>query len=131
MRSYVTNGLKDSRICSRPRQLWIGLLLICVFWPLNWALPGLRSAFLFFPLWLGYILAVDGLVLTRSKTSMVTRSRKDFVLLFLCSAPAWWLFEVINWRTKNWEYLGGESFSGLEYFFLSSLSFSTVMPGGL
>ena len=91
-------------------------------------LPGLRSAFLFFPLWLGYILAVDGLVFMRSKTSMVTRSRKDFVLLFLCSAPAWWLFEVINWRTKNWEYLGGESFTGLEYFFLSSLSFSTVMP---
>ena len=48
--------------------------------------------------------------------------------LFFCSAPAWWLFEVINWRTQNWHYLGREFFSNWEYFLFASLSFSTVMP---
>jgi len=105
-----------------------GLVLIAILWPLNWFLPGLRTAYLFFPLWLGYILAVDALVLVRSGTSLLTRSRRDFVLLFVLSAPAWWLFEIINQRTHNWEYLGREHFTDLEYLLLCSVSFSTVMP---
>lgn len=97
---------------------------------MNWLFPDewLPTAFLFFPLWLGYILVVDGWVQRRSGTSMLSRGRRQFVLLFLASAPAWWLFEVINWRTRNWEYLGREHYSGLEYFILSSIAFSTVMP---
>lgn len=107
---------------------WFGLFLISVAWPLNWALPGLRTHFLFFPLWLGYALAVDALVLRRRGTSLLTRSRKDFALLFVYSAPAWWLFEAFNWRTQNWEYLGAGNFGGLTYFVLTTLSFSTVVP---
>jgi len=106
----------------------IGITLIAVFWPLNWTLPGNPTAYLFFPLWLGYILVVDALVVYRSGTSLLMRSPRDFVLLFLLSAPAWWLFEVINWRTQNWEYLGSTTFSDLEYILLCSVSFSTVMP---
>jgi hypothetical protein len=105
-----------------------GLVLIAILWPLNWFLPGLRTAFLFFPLWLGYIFVIDALVLTRSGTSLLARSRRDFVLLFLLSAPAWWLFEIINQRTHNWKYLGREHFTDLEYLLLCSISFSTVMP---
>ena len=112
----------------KSRHEWIGWSLIAIFWPLNWFLPGRRTSFLFFPLWLGYILAVDGLVLRRSGTSLWTRFRREFVGLFFISAPAWWLFEVINRRTQNWEYLGGESFGAFEYFVLSTISFSTVMP---
>jgi hypothetical protein len=106
----------------------VGVTLVAVFWPLNWMLPGMRTAYLFFPLWLGYILAVDALVLHRSGTSLLKRSPRDFVLLFALAAPAWWLFEVINWRTQNWEYLGSGTFSDLEYILLCSISFSTVMP---
>lgn len=109
-------------------RCWIGLLLITLFWPLNWALPGLRTAYLFFPLWLGYILVVDAWVEHRTGSSLWSRSRADFVWLFLASAPAWWLFELINHRTQNWEYLGGDQFSDLEYFILATISFSTVMP---
>ena len=106
------------------------MILVAVFWPLNWLLPdeSRRTAYLFFPLWLGYILLVDALVLLQSGTSIVNRSRRDFVWLFFTSAPAWWLFEWINKRTGNWEYLGSESFSDLEHFLLSAFSFSTVMP---
>ena len=106
----------------------IGVALIAVFWPLNWTLPGNPTAYLFFPLWLGYILLVDALVLYRSGSSLLARSPRDFVLLFVLSAPAWWLFEVINWRTQNWEYQGSAIFSDVEYIVLCSVSFSTVMP---
>jgi hypothetical protein len=112
----------------RGRQGWLGLLLLAVCWPLNWTLTGNRTAYLFFPLWLGYILVVDALVLSRTGTSLWTRSPRDFVLLFLASVPAWWLFEAINRRTANWEYLGSNAFSDLEYYLLCTISFSTVMP---
>lgn len=107
---------------------WAGLALIAVAWPLNWGLDGLRTHLLFFPLWLGYALAVDALVLGRRGTSIYARSRRHFALLFVYSAPAWWLFEVLNWRTQNWIYLGREQFSDLTYFVLATVAFSTVVP---
>jgi len=107
---------------------WLGGALVAVFWALNWGLSGLRTHLLFFPLWLGYILTVDALVLRRRGTSLLTRSPRWFVLLFLCSIPGWWAFEVINERTANWVYLGREQFSDLTYFALASIAFSTVMP---
>jgi hypothetical protein len=119
--------LRRPRLALAPHG-WAGALLIALAWPLNWGLQGLRTHLLFFPLWLGYALLVDALVLRRRGTSILTRSPKNFALLFACSAPAWWLFEVFNLRTQNWEYLGGERFGPLAYFLLTSLSFSTVMP---
>jgi hypothetical protein len=88
----------------------------------------MRTAYLFFPLWLGYILVIDALVCARTGTSLWLRSRREFVLLFVASTPVWWLFELINGRTHNWEYLGSQTFSGFEYYLLCTLSFSTVMP---
>jgi hypothetical protein len=110
------------------RHGWIGLFLVAVCWPLDWVLPGVRTSYLFFPLWVGYILTVDALVARRSGTSLLTRSRKEFAALFLISIPAWWLFEGLNERTHNWEYLGRERFDDISYFLLSSVCFSTVMP---
>src|SRR5580765_6190410 len=111
-----------------PLQGWFGVGLLAICWPLNWMLPGMRTAYLFFPLWLGYVLVVDGLVLSRTGTSICTRSRREFLILFLVSCPVWWLFELINNRTANWEYMGSNTFSRLEYYALSTISFSTVMP---
>jgi hypothetical protein len=111
-----------------PLHGWIGFVLIAVFWPLNWALDGLRTHWGFFPLWLGYALAVDGLVLKRTGTSLAARSWKKYIGIFLISAPAWWLFEVLNWRIANWHYDGREFFTNIEYAILATLSFSTVMP---
>jgi hypothetical protein len=111
-----------------PLYGWIGAVLVAVCWPLNWLLPGPRTAYLFFPLWLGFALLVDGLVFLRKGTSLVTRSGKMYVGLFLTSAPAWWLFEAINLRTQNWFYHGTEGFSPLAYFILATFNFSTVIP---
>ncbi|MEO6710886.1 MAG: hypothetical protein ABIP42_15005 [Planctomycetota bacterium] len=115
----------------RTPQLWIGLALIAVIWPLNWGLDGVRTHLLFFPLWLGYALVVDGWCARRTGTSALTRSPRGFALQFALSGPAWWLFELINARLGNWEYVGRERFSDVEYALLCSASFSTVLPSVL
>jgi hypothetical protein len=111
-----------------PRHGWLGLALALVFWVLNWTLGGLRTHWGFFPMWLGYCLTVDGLVFWRTGTSLLVRSWRHYIGLFLVSAPVWWLFELLNLRTQNWVYLGVESFSPLTYGFFTTLSFTTVIP---
>ncbi len=111
-----------------PLHGWAGVGLIVLFWPLNWLLPGVRTSYLFFPLWLGFALTADGLAFARKGTSLLTRSPKAYLGLFIISSPLWWLFEVINLRTQNWFYLGSEAFSELQFFLLSSISFSVVIP---
>ena len=111
-----------------PVRGWVGLILVAISWPLNWTLPGARTAYLFFPLWLGYVLVADALVQVRTGTSLWSRSPKNFILLFVISAPVWWLFELINLRTANWEYLGRELFTPAQFNVLSTFSFSTVIP---
>jgi hypothetical protein len=109
-------------------QGWLGLMFLAVGWPLNWMLPGTRTAWLFFPLWLGYILTVDALVQGRTGRSLWSRSRRGFAGLFVASSAVWWLFEAINARTQNWEYVGRDEFGPLAYHGLCTLCFSTVMP---
>lgn len=111
-----------------PLHGWLGLLLVAVFWYLSWGLEGPRTHFTFFPLWLGYILIVDGLIFMRKGNSPASRSRKGFVLLFVFSIPFWWLFELFNSVLQNWHYLGVEHFSDTAYVLYASLQFSTVLP---
>src|SRR5512139_3030842 len=111
-----------------PIHGWLGFSLIIIFWILNWTLTGPRTHWGFFPLWLGYCLTIDGLVLWRTGTSLLKRDLTRYVGLFLISAPVWWIFELLNLRTQNWTYIGAENFSALEYAFWTTLSFTTVIP---
>ena len=111
-----------------PIHGWFGIILIIIFWYLNWNLTGLRTHLLFFPLWLGFILTIDAIVFSRNGSSLLSRSKKQFIILFIVSAPAWWLFELINMRTENWIYDGRQYFTDIEYALLATISFSTVMP---
>lgn len=106
----------------------IGILLVIIFWFLNWHLTGLRTHLAFFPLWLGFILTVDAIVFYRKESSLLKRNINYFIILFLISIPGWWLFELFNWRMENWFYQGREYFTNFQFFLLASLSFSTVMP---
>jgi hypothetical protein len=117
-----------STVAGFPLYGLAGALLVAISWILNWSLPGLRTHLGFFPLWLGYCLTVDALVRYRSGTSLLSRDPRGYVLLFLLSAPVWWLFEGLNLVTQNWHYLGREYFSDLQYFLFATLSFSTVIP---
>ncbi len=111
-----------------PRSGWAGLALIAVFWPLNWLLPGPRTHWGFFPLWLGYCLTVDAAVFFRKGSSALSRNPAGYAGMFPVSVLAWWIFEFVNWRTANWIYLGEEHVGPIGFFLLSSLSFSTVIP---
>jgi len=107
---------------------WLGLALALGGWLLNWNLSGLRTQWAFFPMWVGYCLAVDAMVRWRTGTSLLTRGRRSFVGLFAVSAPIWWVFEAFNLRTQNWIYVGAEHFTPLQYAFWTTLSFTTVLP---
>lgn len=111
-----------------PGQLPSGLLLILISWPLAWSGTPAWSEHAFFPLWLGYILTVDGLTRWRSGDSLLTRDWRRFVLLFLLSMPLWWLFEFANQFLGNWRYIQARPLSPLEFALRSSLAFSTVIP---
>lgn len=111
-----------------PLHFYAGLVLVITAWYLNWHLEGLRTHILFFPLWFGYILSVDGIVFKRNGESLLSKNWRKFVGLFFISIPVWWLFEGLNIRTQNWQYLGREHFSDLEYFIYASICFSTVIP---
>lgn len=117
-----------SRVWKWPVYGWFGLILAITFWILNWSLSGLRTQWGFFPMWLGYCLAVDAMVFARKGHSLLTRSPISYAALFLISVPAWWLFEIINLRTQNWYYMGEQYFTDAQFLLFSSLSFSTVMP---
>src|SRR5512147_3050367 len=126
----MTTNIKniESERFTVPFHGWLGLSLIVIFWILNWTLSGPRTHWVFFPLWLGYCLAMDGLVFWRTGTSLLKRSPRKYAGLFLVSAPAWWIFELLNLRTQNWMYIGVELFTPLQYVFWTTLSFTTVIP---
>jgi hypothetical protein len=111
-----------------PVWLWLGLALVAVAWPLAWFGPAPFSEHTFFPLWLGYILAVDGLGLRRGGDSLLARDPRRCLLLFVFSIPLWWLFEFANRFLGSWRYLTPREYRPLEYALLASLAFSTVMP---
>ena len=102
----------------------VGLTLVAVAWPVSWLRVDILGEYAFFPLWLGYVLTVDALVLRRKGTSLLTRSATAFLGMFLASVPLWWIFEGINHFTQNWHYVGGEEYSILRYVVVASLHFS-------
>ena len=123
----VRNELK-SLIRRWPVHGWLGIVLVAVFWTLNWSLSGLRTHWTFFFLWLGYCLTVDALVFLCKNDSMLTRNRRAYVGMFFVSIAVWWLFELINLRTQNWFYEGRQFFTDFQYAVLASVNFSTVIP---
>jgi hypothetical protein len=83
---------------------------------------------MFFPLWLGFILILDGLNVALRGTSPLSRGRWRFVTLFLFSSPFWWVFEWLNIPVGNWVYHTDHQYGPLSYVFWTSLDFSTVLP---
>ena len=112
----------------QPPQLATGMVLIAIAWPLAWFGPSPYSEYTFFPLWLGYILTLDGVTVRRSGTSLLSRDGRRFALLFAFSIPLWWVFEFANRFLRNWAYVQAHDYSPVVYAALASLAFSTVMP---
>jgi len=106
----------------------VGLTLVAVAWPVSWLRVDTLGEYAFFPLWLGYVLTVDAVVLRRKRTSLLTRDAAAFLGMFLASVPLWWAFEGINHFTQNWHYVGDEEYTILRYVVVASLHFSIVIP---
>src|SRR5262245_64735223 len=83
---------------------------------------------LLFPLWLGYILTLNGLAEIVAGISLLNRMRWSFGWLFAISAPFWWFFEGMNEIVHNWHYQSPHPISPLQYFIQASIDFSTVVP---
>lgn len=113
---------------SFPYHFWIGLALVACWWPIAWLQVRPFSDNYFFPLWLGYILTIDGLVLRRTGTSLIVRSGWRCLYLFILSVPLWWIFEGFNQVLNNWIYHLPEEYSDVGYMLRASLAFSTVIP---
>src|SRR6185437_14644291 len=128
--NVATRSLSISRLL-HAQQIIPGAILIAFWWPVSWL--GLRplSDFYFFPLWLGYVLFVDGIVELRTGTSLFARDKRRFVLLFASSVPFWWIFEWMNRYLHNWHYHSPANYPSLAYFALASIAFSTVIPAVL
>ena len=109
-------------------RLILGIVLLGASWGISWFGPADLGEHTFFFLWLGYILLADAVVQGRSGSSLWSRHRVAFLLLFILSAPLWWLFEAANIRLQNWHYHLRGDLSWLHYRAESSLAFSTVLP---
>ena len=109
----------------------LGLVLTALAWICAWGrftwLGPLRRH-MFPPLWMGYILVMDGLVYRRQGFSRLSRAPLKFAALFPASALSWWYFEYLNRFMRNWWYRGIEEFGPWHYVIYSTLCFSTVLP---
>ncbi|MFO7760221.1 MAG: hypothetical protein R6V20_01225 [Desulfobia sp.] len=113
---------------------WAGLFLIMVSWLLAWNRFSWFSPlqpYTYFPLWLGYILTVNGLCQSRTSESLLSRNPAFFLALFPLSGVFWWYFEYLNRFVQNWHYLGIADFSTTEYVIHATVCFSTVLPAVL
>jgi len=114
---------------------WLGIVIVLVSWVLAWnrfLFFQPLQRYTFFPLWMGYILAVNGLS-CRRQGSCLLRTRPRFVAaLFPVSALFWWYFEYLNRFVQNWYYdMGSGHVSATEYVIHASICFSTVLPAVL
>ncbi|WP_028585105.1 hypothetical protein [Desulfogranum mediterraneum] len=112
----------------------LGLLLVAASWLVAWnRFPPLHlvQPYTFLPLWLGYIVFINGLSYYRSSSCLLVDRSNYFLALFPISSCFWWFFEYLNRFVQNWHYLGIEDFSVKGYIFHASLCFSTVLPAVL
>jgi len=86
------------------------------------------SHYYFIIIWVGYILVVDAIVYRLRRDSLLMNRRWQFIGLFFLSAILWWIFELINLRTGNWNYNHVSGIAAISDPLKKSIYFSTVLP---
>jgi hypothetical protein len=118
----------------RSRFPWWGVLgigLTAFSWYFAWheaSIPPAWRRHVFTPLWLGYILTMNGLAFRQTGWAPLTHRTKWFLALFVVSGAFWWLFEHLNRFVGDWYYIGIEASGDWDYFLQGTLPFSTVLP---
>jgi len=111
--------------------LVLGLLQTAIAWLAAWGRFGIVTEFSFFPLWVGYILVLNGISEVLFRDSLLRKMRLSFLGLFVFSVPLWWFFELMNSFVHNWHYIFAHPISDLQYSVQASIDFSTVIPAVL
>src|SRR3954451_6819040 len=111
--------------------LVIGAVVTIVSWALAWSRAGVLSEHSFFPLWLGYILTMNGISNVAFQTSLLRVMRGRLLWLFVISVPLWWFFEAVNRLGRNWKYVIPHPTPNSQYTGEASIYFSTVAPAVL
>jgi hypothetical protein len=112
---------------------WLGIMTGMTAWFFAWTRFSWLKPFqpyTFTPLWLSLILVVNALTYRATARCMLLDRPRFFMLLFPLSAGFWWFFEYLNRFVQNWYYVGVH-LGGWEYFWVATLSFSTVLPAVL
>lgn len=110
---------------------WLGVGILAVAWTFawnrfTWFAPYQPHTYM--PLWIGYILIINGLTVKRVGSSPMTRHPLPFLLTFPASSLFWWFFEYLNRYVWNWYYRGVDHMSALEYTFYATFCFTSVLP---
>ncbi len=113
---------------------WLGLVMMLLAWIVAWnrfQWVETLQEYTFTPLWLSYILVVNGLTYSRSGHCLLRDRPRYLLLLFFVSAYFWWSFEFLNRFVQNWYYVGIADFGPGRYFLYATLPFATVLPAVL
>ena len=131
---YLPRRLETHPIAARRKLPWwgwvSGLFILC-FWTLAWKRFGWFKRlqnFTFTPLWISYVVFVNGLTYRRTGNCLLTHKTRYLLFLFPASALFWWYFEYLNRFAQNWYYVGEELFTPVSYAFHATVAFSTVLP---
>ncbi|HCI80529.1 MAG TPA: hypothetical protein DHW02_12655 [Ktedonobacter sp.] len=111
-----------------PLYGFLSLALCLAAWICSWARIDPFYRYSFFPLWFGYIITMDAVVVWRRGTSLLSRMHWRYIQLFVISSIFWWAFEGLNVPVQNWHYILDQPYTPLAYFLIASLNFSTVLP---
>ncbi|WP_035849362.1 hypothetical protein [Kitasatospora azatica] len=109
-------------------QLVAGPVLLALAWPAYWTVADQYSEDLFLPLWLGYLITVDGLVRLRTGTSLLTGRPRLFLLLFPVSCAFWFCYELYNHVLQNWHYQAHQRHPRLLWDLVQGVLITTVIP---
>jgi hypothetical protein len=107
---------------------WLGLGLLVVGQGLLPLQAPLFSQWFTPIMWTAYILLADALVLRRRGASLLHDHPREAAFLATVSIPLWLVFELYNWRLRNWDYFGLPDppwLAALGY----AWAFATIWPG--
>ena len=111
---------------------WAGVAVMVGGWILAWnrfALVAPVQRFTYIPLWMGLIVALNGLVYKRRGRCPLVQDTGRYLTLFPVSAAFWWFFEYLNRYVWNWFYVNVGDVLPVTYIVMATISFSTVLPG--
>ena len=105
---------------------WVGLIIIIASEVLLYS-GHHPVAIAFTPImWTGYILLLDGWIWLRGGTSFFIDQKREWPMLFLISILLWSMFEVMNFKVKNWHYINIPPLVQKEI--LGAWAYGTIIP---